>query len=134
MRPFVIAALDARWRRAWAGVAVALGMLTCYFAFRPEPAQVMPEGTDKLQHLLAFAVMTPAWQLATGCRRELAMRVATGLAAFGGFIELVQLRIPGRSGEFADWLADAAGIALGWAFASALRRFAVAPTHPGRPD
>jgi VanZ family protein len=36
-----------------------------------------------------------------------------GLLAYGVLIELLQSRIPGRSAEAADVLADAIGIALG---------------------
>jgi VanZ family protein len=35
------------------------------------------------------------------------------LLAYGGLIEVLQLFVPNRDGEWGDWLADAVGIGIG---------------------
>jgi VanZ family protein len=48
--------------------------------------------------------------------------VAIALLAFGGAIELAQAATGWRYGEWSDWLADAVGLAAGWALAWHPRR------------
>jgi VanZ family protein len=49
-------------------------------------------------------------------------RVAAGLMAYGLFIEAVQTQLPSRTGSWADWVADLAGVALGLALARLMQR------------
>jgi VanZ family protein len=72
----------------------------------PPPA---PEGTDKLVHLIAFAVL--AFPLARTGRFGL-LPVFMGASAFGGAIELIQPSF-NRSADFNDWVADVVGVILG---------------------
>jgi len=44
------------------------------------------------------------------------------LLVFGGLIELAQAATGWRHGEWADWLADAVGLALGLALAAPWQR------------
>jgi VanZ family protein len=65
---------------------------------------------DKLKHVAAFTVL---WVL--GARAGLrALPLAVGLLAFGAAIEVLQTFVPPREPSWADWLADAAGVFIGW--------------------
>ncbi len=74
---------------------------------------------DKAQHALAFAALAALGLQAYPHRR---WRVLSGLLVFGGLIELAQAATGWRYGEWADWLADAVGLALGMALAESLQR------------
>ena len=74
---------------------------------------------DKAQHALAFAALAALGLQAYPHRR---WRVLAGLLVFGGLIELAQAATGWRYGEWADWLADAVGLALGMALAESLQR------------
>ncbi len=74
---------------------------------------------DKAQHALAFAALAALGLQAYPHRR---WRVLAGLLVFGGLIELAQAATGWRYGEWADWLADAVGLALGLALAESLQR------------
>ncbi len=67
---------------------------------------------DKAQHALAFTALALLGLQAYPHRR---WRVLAGLLVFGGLIELAQAATGWRHGEWADWLADAVGLALGLA-------------------
>ena len=69
----------------------------------------VPEGSDKLVHLAAFATL--AFPLARTGRIGL-LPVFLGTSAFGGFLELVQPSF-NRSADFNDWVADTIGALLG---------------------
>jgi VanZ family protein len=124
----VITALvhDPRLRPAWRGLLVVLLVVVSWLAFGPAPPQPDFEGGDKIEHLLAFLALavtaahcgTPGWRN-TGA-------TALGLLLYGGFIELVQTRLPHRTGDWADLAADAVGMVAGLLLAAALRR-----TTPG---
>ena len=72
----------------------------------PSPA---PEGSDKLVHFVAFAVL--AFPLARTGRIGL-LPVFIGASAFGGIIELIQPSF-NRSADLNDWVADVVGVILG---------------------
>lgn len=74
---------------------------------------------DKAQHALAFTALTTLGLLAYPRRP---WRVLAVLLAFGGAIELAQAATGWRYGEWADWLADAVGLAAGSALAWHPRR------------
>ncbi|WP_202900035.1 VanZ family protein [Acidovorax sp. JHL-9] len=69
---------------------------------------------DKAQHALAFTALAALGLLAYPRRP---WRLAVGLLAFGGAIELAQAATGWRYGEWGDWLADALGLAAGSALA-----------------
>lgn len=123
--------MAARWRSS-----VLWALLIEAMVLWPNPPEV-PQGwtiiwldflkLDRMVHAALFAVLTVllmrAWLVAS--RPQRAAAAAFGLsAAFGAFTELQQHFIPTRSMEFGDFLADAAGAAVGLvAFAAwALRR------------
>jgi VanZ family protein len=80
-----------------------------WLALRSGPGPEISTGADKLDHVAAFFAL--AFAAALGWGRLGA--TFFGLLAYGVLIELLQSRIPGRSAEAADVLADAIGIALG---------------------
>ena len=77
-----------------------------------------PEGSDKLVHLLAFAVLVLPFAI-SGRFGLLSVFLCT--SAFGGFIEIIQPSF-NRSSEFNDWVADTIGALLGVACGFAYRR------------
>ncbi|MEE4213081.1 MAG: hypothetical protein V2I43_27865 [Parvularcula sp.] len=85
---------------------------------------------DKLNHALAFAVLTPLaiWAFP----RHSLVVVFLGLATFNALIEVAQAILEqGREADFADWLAGAL-VCAGLLVACALwRRFTRAAREPG---
>ncbi len=105
---------DTRSRtRPWRWALLLLAVLIALLAVLPAPPKQMDLGWDKLNHLAAFAALGLC--AVFGWRSSHAARLAVLLAllAFGGAIELVQLQLPNRSGEWADLGADAIGISIG---------------------
>ena len=75
---------------------------------------------DKVQHALAFAMLTIAGTLAYPKRVKL---VCAGLMLYGMGIEVVQSNFTTtRFGEVSDLLADVVGIAAGWAIYLLVRK------------
>ncbi|MBA3059316.1 MAG: VanZ family protein [Gammaproteobacteria bacterium] len=99
-------------------------MAVIYLALAPAPPSTMDTGWDKLNHALAFTALAFAGYL--GFPAALAGRTLLLAALFGlgGAIEILQLFVPGRSGEWSDLFADSIGIACGAIIASSILRFA----------
>ena len=74
-------------------------------AVLPKPPALPGAPGDKVQHVVAFVVLTGLARLAYPRARAVTLLVA--FAAFGALIELVQT-IPalGRTAAFDDWIAD----------------------------
>lgn len=108
----------------WAAAYVALGLV-----------ENLPGGealglggwSDGLAHLVATALLAAlivVWRQASGDGRDAVRRWAlAGSLAVGVGIELLQTRVPGRSFEWIDLVADLAGAVLGVAVATWLGRF-----------
>lgn len=77
----------------------------------PQPPALPGDPSDKVQHILAFLVLSGLAALAYP--RIQLFAIFIGLALFGGAIELVQ-SIPqlGREPSWMDWLADVTAIAV----------------------
>jgi VanZ family protein len=87
-----------------------------WLALTPRPPSLADTGWDKVNHVLAFtALAAVAW---FGFPASRAPAMAT-LLGYGGLIEVAQSFTPTRSAEWADLLADAAGIACGSLLAAA---------------
>lgn len=76
-----------------------------------------PQDTDKWVHFAAYAglafLLAMAWQHSTGMLNRRHLRFAwLAIGAFAAIDEITQL-VVGRSASVNDWLADAAGAALG---------------------
>lgn len=105
----------------WRAVFWSVVVFGFYWALRvvSDPAQSWPY-EDKVKHAAAFVALTAlGWR--AGYRDVL--RLGGGLLALGAAIEIAQAFTSWRSGEWADLLADAAGIALGlWLAPRVLRQ------------
>ena len=97
----------------WAALLFAFTM-----AVIPAPPEF--EVSDKLQHIVAFFVLTALAVLSYGNARPLAVFVS--MAAFGAFIEIVQGRVSvHRDADVKDWLADMAAILVALVIAWPIR-------------
>lgn len=105
--------LSLATRRACQLALAVLASAVCWLAFNPDPPPAAEPGWDKANHVLAFVALGLTAELAFWPLPARRWRNAAGLLIFGGWIELVQTRIPGRAGEWPDLLADAVGITLG---------------------
>lgn len=105
----------AHVRRAFWLCALAVLVLS----LMPTMPHLPSTGWDKSNHLLGFAVLAALGCLAWPGR---AARVLLGLLAYGVLIEGLQALTPHRFAEWADLLADAFGVALGWGLAAWLAR------------
>ncbi len=113
-----------RWQRLvrwtfWLLLLLVIGVTLSPAAYLPPQAFSL---WDKAQHALAFAALGMLGALAYPHRVGL---LAASLLVFGGAIELAQAATGWRSGDWADWLADAVGLVAGLALA-ALSRCVVA--------
>lgn len=86
----------------WAALIFAFVM-----AVLPKPPALPGEPGDKVQHIIAFVVLTGLARLAYPRVRALTLLLA--FALFGALIELTQM-LPalGRTAALDDWLADVA--------------------------
>lgn len=99
------------------------------FAMAIAPSAPDPMGNDKLQHALAFAVLTMLALLAYPQAKPPALFAA--MAAFGGFIEIAQgLSFIGRDADVMDWIVDmiaaaaalaGSGLVRGWLRSASIR-------------
>ncbi|MEN9474696.1 MAG: hypothetical protein RIS48_1416 [Pseudomonadota bacterium] len=113
-----------RWT-FWLLLALVIGVTLSPIAYLPQQAFSL---WDKAQHALAFAALAALGALAYPRRVGL---LAASLLVFGGAIELAQAATGWRSGDWADWLADAVGLIAGLALAT-LSRCVVARSLAGR--
>ncbi len=97
--------------RALRWLFVAAALLVMVMSLLPLGPDAPSLGWDKANHLVSFAFLG-----LLGCRAYPAhMRlVLVGLLAYGGLIEVLQSFTAYRRGEWADLLADALGLTLGW--------------------
>ena len=95
-----------------------LAVVFSYLALTPVPPSVIDTGWDKLNHVLAFSALAFSAQMAWRPMRRGRWWLLIGLLAFGGLIEVLQLGVPGRLAEWADLLADGAGIGIGASMAA----------------
>ncbi len=108
--------------QVWRALLLVLVVAIAYLALTPAPPKGIDTGWDKANHGLAFASLTVAACFGWGSSFKRLVWSWLALLAFGGGIEIAQLFVPPRSAEWADWLADAVGIALGTLIATLLVR------------
>jgi VanZ family protein len=90
----------------WGALAFTLVM-----ALLPKPPHLPGDPSDKVQHIVAFAVL--AAMASSAYPRTGVVRVWAGLLVFGALIELLQA-IPSlhRDSSLIDWIADCAAVTI----------------------
>ena len=91
------------------------------------PAGLLASLSGMVAHAAAFTYLAVALACAHFPRGSL-LHMATWLFAFGVLVEVAQLFVDGRSGQFIDLAYDASGIALGAA------AYTMWMSRPGRGD
>ncbi len=103
--------------RTWRLLLALLLVAVAWLALTPEPPRELDTGWDLSNHALAFCALAFAACLARPGPLPRLLPALAGVLAFGVLIELLQLGIPGRQGEWRDLLADTVGLAVGTALA-----------------
>jgi VanZ family protein len=115
-------------QRVWRVVLCALVAAVCWLALTPDPQPVLTTGWDKANHLLAFGALAVAGRFGFPGPASRVLLLAAALLAFGGLIEILQGSVPGRSTDWADLLADGAGVATGMLLAAGVLGLSPQPT------
>ena len=86
------------------------GGIILVLALLPTTSGLPDTGWDKINHVLAFSVLT-----ILGCRAypNRIAAVLLGAILYGGLIEVLQSFTPYRSAEWSDLVADAVGVLVG---------------------
>lgn len=101
-------------------LTIGLAGVIAYFTLSPMQADAPFDFlSDKASHAIAFAALV--FPCALLFQRSLIWLVPAALV-FGAGIEFIQPSV-GRSGEFADFLADIAGVAIGLIAGRVMRRW-----------
>lgn len=103
--------------RFWQALLLVLLVVVAWLALTPKPPPEVTLGWDKLNHGSAFVALAFCAWLGLGANTWRRVLALVALLAYGGLIEVAQLFVPGRFGEWADLLADAVGLAVGAALA-----------------
>ncbi|NND55331.1 MAG: VanZ family protein [Gammaproteobacteria bacterium] len=102
-----------RWRVFWMVVGVINLAIIMYLALVPLK-QVLPpiDWSDKALHFVVFAGLM-VW-FAALVKPAAYGWVLVALLVYGGAMEVMQSIMPFRQAEFADFVADFAGLLVGW--------------------
>jgi len=104
-------------RKSWMFISWLLVVAVFYLSLmRNPPAPLSFNGADKLEHALAYATMMLSF-----CQLYSAKKTRAGLflafVTMGIVIEYLQDMTGYRYFEYADMLANAVGVSIGWALA-----------------
>jgi VanZ family protein len=77
---------------------------------------------DKLQHALAFGVLTLLGLVAYGSNPTSITRMVIAIVIYGALVEVLQALSGWRYGELSDWIADLVGVAIGWGIFTYLQK------------
>lgn len=101
------------WRPLWLAIGVATALAIVVLSLG-RPLAVGPDvpGIDKLNHIVAYAVLTGWFAQLVGSRRSLWFHALAALA-LGTALEALQALRPLRSVELYDMAANATGVAIG---------------------
>ncbi|WP_374086357.1 VanZ family protein [Methylomicrobium lacus] len=104
-----------RWRFIfWTSLIAIL-----FLALMPAGPEMPTTGWDKLNHLLAFAVLAVLGRRGYPGRKP---AVFIGLLFYAGLIEVLQSFTPYRFAEWADLFADGLGLIIGWGLDGLFRK------------
>jgi VanZ family protein len=111
-------------------LTAVLAVTIAYLTLMPVSMPQSVPGSDKLHHLIAFAALTlpcaALWPRAL-------LWLLPAAVLFGGAIEIIQPGI-GRSGEWADFYADVAGVSLGMILGLSLNRLPMGRPRAPQPQ
>ncbi len=101
-----------RYRRLWFALGLVLALVVLVLSLMPSRFLREPHWGDKVNHMLAYIVMT-GWFCGLYARSRWAT-VVLALVAYGVAVEGLQTVTPfGRSGDWRDLVANAVGITIG---------------------
>jgi VanZ family protein len=90
------------------------------------PVEFLPPNVfdwwDKLQHALAFGVLTLLGLVAYGRSPTSIKRMTIAIAIYGALVEVLQALSGWRYGEISDWIADLVGVAIAWGIFTYLQK------------
>lgn len=112
----VFSLADLQRAARWTAWLLALAIPTALLVGGAQPAAVglVQAPWDKLAHMAVYAVLSCAIGFASRRQGVAAMLIGfAGALLVGALDELSQTRLPGRSAEIDDFVADAVGAALG---------------------
>ncbi|HEY0661332.1 MAG TPA: VanZ family protein [Lysobacter sp.] len=99
--------------RLWLGVWIAAIVAVIVLSLIPPPPMPVPQGTDKVEHFLAYAVLS-AYAAMLFVRRRTQAIVAVGLVGLGVGLEVAQATLTdSRMADSADALANTMGVLAG---------------------
>jgi VanZ family protein len=101
-------------RAAWIGAGWAMVGAIVWLSLTPSPPKVDFEYSDKVGHLLAYGSLM-FWFSQLYLARRTRLAYAAGFAAMGVALEFIQGWTGYRDFEVYDMLANATGVAVGWA-------------------
>lgn len=105
------------YRRTWLAVAWLLVILVVYFSLAPHPPEPLSfNNADKLEHLLAYAVLS-LWLNQLYASVWSRARVVAALIGLGVGLEFVQGWTGYRMFDVLDMLANSIGVLTGWLLA-----------------
>lgn len=105
-----------RLREVWLVVGWILVALIIYLSLRPGPLSLTATLNDKMQHVMAYAVLM-FWFGNLYLRKSMQWRYAVGFVLLGVALEFIQLASGYRSFDPGDMVADAIGVTAGWLLA-----------------
>jgi hypothetical protein len=111
-----------RWHRGWRAAGWILVLAIVIGSLIPLGQRGMFAGFDKVEHLVGYALLMYWFAALHAPARRIWFALA--FVALGGALELAQGATGWRNADSLDLLADAVGVALGWALA---RGIGVAP-------
>jgi VanZ family protein len=113
----MIDAAPSGLRRAWVSIGWVGVVAVVALSLMPSPPQLLPvDQADKAEHILAFGGLM-FWFAQVYLSRRGRLAAAALLLALGVGIEFAQGQTGYRSFEYADMIADGAGIFVGWLLA-----------------
>jgi VanZ family protein len=77
---------------------------------------------DKLQHALAFGILTLLGLVVYGRNSTSIKRMTIAMAFYGALIEILQSLSGWRYGEFSDWISNLVGVAMAWGIFTYLQK------------